>query len=123
MKTVITCGNHDSASQLNASRELLRRFDVHVFGHSSGNIVDLGGALVAAVPFSRERDLRQAGAGETLGMVHEQVRSAIRSHYADQLLACRELVHGRLVIAMGYLTVLGATTSDSKRDIHIGNLG
>lgn len=123
VKAVITGGNHDSASHLNAPRELLRRFDVHVFGHAGENIVDLGGAVVAAVPFLRERDLRQAAAGETITAVHEQVRNAIRDHYAAQLAACRVIAKQRPVIAMGHLTVLGATTSDSERDIHIGNLG
>jgi exonuclease SbcD len=124
VQAVITGGNHDSASHLNAPRELLKRFDVHVFGHAGeNNAVDLGGAVVAAVPFLRERDLRQAAAGETITAVHEQVRTAIRAHYAEQLAACRDLAQGRPVIAMGHLTVLGATTSDSERDIHIGNLG
>ena len=124
VKAVITGGNHDSASHLNAPRELLKRFDVHVFGHAGeNNVVDLGGAVVAAVPFLRERDLRQATAGETIAAVHEQVRTGIRAHYAAQLAACRDLAQGRSVIAMGHLTALGATTSDSERDIHIGNLG
>lgn len=123
VQAVITGGNHDSASHLNAPRELLRRFDVHVFGHAGENIVDLGDAVVAAVPFLRERDLRQAAAGETIAAVHEQLRAAIRAHYAAQLAACRQLAQGRPVIAMGHLTVLGSTTSDSERDIHIGNLG
>ncbi|MFZ4764698.1 MAG: exonuclease SbcCD subunit D C-terminal domain-containing protein [Roseimicrobium sp.] len=123
VKAVITGGNHDSASHLNAPRELLRRFEVHVFGHAGDNIVDLGGAVVAAVPFLRERDLREAAAGETIAAVHEQVRAAIRAHYTAQLAACRAIANGRPVIAMGHLTVLGATTSDSERDIHIGNLG
>ncbi len=123
VKAVITGGNHDSASHLNAPRELLRRFEVHVFGHAGDNIVDLGGAVIAAVPYLRERDLRQAGTGDTLSTVHEQVRVAIRDHYAAQLAAARTLADGRPVIAMGHLTVLGATTSDSERDIHIGNLG
>lgn len=123
VKAVITGGNHDSASHLNAPRELLRRFEVHVFGHTGDNIVDLGGAVIAAVPFLRERDLREAAAGETMAAVHEQVRAAIRAHYSSQLAACRTIANGRPVIAMGHLTVLGATTSDSERDIHIGNLG
>jgi len=123
VKAVITGGNHDSASHLNAPRELLRRFEVHVFGHAGDNVVDLGGAVIAAVPFLRERDLREAAAGETMAAVHEQVRAAIRAHYTAQLAACRVIANGRPVIAMGHLTVLGATTSDSERDIHIGNLG
>jgi len=124
VRAIITGGNHDSASHLNAPRELLKRFDVHVFGHAGeNNIVDLGGAVVAAVPFLRERDLRQAAAGETMGDVQTQVRTAIRAHYAAQLAACRTLAKKRPVIAMGHLTVLGTTASDSERDIHIGNLG
>lgn len=123
VRAIITGGNHDSASHLNAPRDLLRRFDVHVFGHAGENIVDLGDAVVAAVPFLRERDLRQAAAGETMSDVQTQVRAAIRAHYAAQLAACRTLAKKRPVIAMGHLTVLGATTSDSERDIHIGNLG
>lgn len=124
VQAVITGGNHDSASHLNAPRDLLLRFDVHVFGHAGeNNLVDLGGAVVAAVPFLRERDLRQAGAGDTASAVHEQIRAAIRDHYAAQLVAARALAAGRPVIAMGHLTVLGAAASDSERDIHIGNLG
>lgn len=124
VQAIITGGNHDSAAHLNAPRDLLRRFDVHVFGHAGeNNLVDLGGCVVAAVPFLRERDLRQAIAAETIATVHEQVRTAIRDHYAAQLTAARTLAQGRPVLAMGHLTVLGATTSDSERDIHIGNLG
>lgn len=124
VKAIITGGNHDSASHLNAPRDLLRRFNVHVFGHAGeNNLVDLGGCVVAAVPFLRERDLRQAIAGETISAAHEQVRAAIREHYAAQLIAAREIAKGRPVLAMGHLTVVGATTSDSERDIHIGNLG
>ena len=123
VKAVITGGNHDSASHLNAPRELLKRFEVHVFGHADDNIVDLGDAVVAAVPFLRERDLRQAAAGEAMTDVQSQVRSAIRDHYAAQLTTCRAQAGKRPIIAMGHLTVLGATTSDSERDIHIGNLG
>ena len=123
VKSVITGGNHDSASHLNAPRELLKRFEVHVFGHAGENIVDLGDAVVAAVPFLRERDLRQASVSEAMTDVQAQVRAAIRSHYTAQLAACRTCAGKRPVIAMGHLTVLGATTSDSERDIHVGNLG
>jgi len=123
VRAIITGGNHDSASHLNAPRELLKRFEVHVFGHAGDNIVDLGDVVVAAVPFLRERDLRQSAAGDSMTDVQTQVRSAIRDHYAAQLTACRALAGQRRIIAMGHLTVLGATTSDSERDIHIGNLG
>jgi exonuclease SbcD len=127
VRTVITGGNHDSAAHLNGPRDLLRRFGVHVFGHAAAHtadaVVDLGDAVVGAVPFLRERDLRQAGAGEAMSDVQAQVRAAIRAHYKTQLEACSAIANGRPMIAMGHLTVLGAATSDSERDIHIGNLG
>lgn len=123
VRTVITGGNHDSATHLNAPRELLRRFEVHVFGHAGDNIIDFGEAVIAAVPFLRERDLRQAAMGEAMSDVQAQVRAAIRSHYSAQLEASLALAKGKPMIAMGHLTALGALTSDSERDIHIGNLG
>ncbi|MBX7208404.1 MAG: exonuclease SbcCD subunit D C-terminal domain-containing protein [Verrucomicrobiaceae bacterium] len=126
VRTVITGGNHDSATHLNAPRALLRRFDVHVLGHAAScaeAALDLGGAVVGAVPFLRERDLRRSAAAETATDAQTLVRSAIRSHYSAQLEACRAIAHARPVIAMGHLTVLGAAASDSERDIHIGNLG
>lgn len=126
VRTVITGGNHDSATHLNAPRELLRRFDVHVFGHAAPPAeaaLDLGDVVIGAVPFLRERDLRQATAGESMTDAQSQVRAAIRAHYVAQLDACRAIANARPVIAMGHLTVLGSTTSDSERDIHIGNLG
>ena len=123
VRTVITGGNHDSATHLNAPRELLRRFEVHVFGQAGENVIDFGDAVIAAVPFLRERDLRQAATGEAMSDVQAQVRAAIRGHYAAQLEASRTVARGKPVIAMGHLTALGALTSDSERDIHIGNLG
>ncbi len=123
IQTIITGGNHDSASHLNAPRELLKRFNVHVFGHAENTITDLGDAIVAAVPFLRERDLRQAGEGQPLSTVDEQLRQAIRRHYADQLARCQVIAKDRPIIAMGHLTVAGAATTESERDIHIGNLG
>ncbi len=126
VRAVITGGNHDSASHLNAPRELLRRFQVHVVGQAlavESAALDLGEVVIGAVPFLRERDLRQSVAGESMGDVQSQVRAAIRTHYAAQLQACRSLAGQRPVIAMGHLTVLGATTSESERDVHVGNLG
>ena len=123
VKAIITGGNHDSASHLNAPRELLKHFNVHVFGHAENTTVDLGEVVVAAVPFLRERDLRKASEGESIATVDAQVRTAIRKHYSDQLVSCREIAQGRPIIAMGHLTVMGATTTDSEREIHIGNLG
>jgi exonuclease SbcD len=121
--TIITGGNHDSAALLNAPRDLLRFFNVHVFGSATDDLISLPGAVIAPVPYLRERDLRESVAGESLGQAHEQVRRAILSHYARQREACEAVAKGRPIIAMGHLTVVNAKRSESERDIHIGNLG
>ena len=126
VRMIITGGNHDSASHLNAPRDLLQRFQVHVFGQAvapSAATIDLGDVVVGAVPFLRERDLRQAVAGESMGDAQTQVKTAIQRHYSQQLLACQAIAKGRPIVAMGHLTVLGSSHSDSERDIHVGNLG
>ena len=126
VRMIITGGNHDSASHLNSPRELLRRFDVHVFGQSAPHTeatIDLGDVVVGAVPFLRERDLRLSVSGESMGDAQTQVRSALQRYYEQQLAACQAISKGRPTIAMGHLTVIGSSHSDSERDIHVGNLG
>jgi DNA repair protein SbcD/Mre11 len=126
LQVIITGGNHDSASQLNAPRDLLQRFGVQVFGSAQPaevSCLDVGAAVVAAVPYLRERDLRQAAAGEGSAAVQQQVRAGIQTHYQNQLQVAARRAAGRPVIAMGHLTVLGSTTSESEREIHIGSLG
>lgn len=123
-RAVITSGNHDSAQHLDAPRELLRRFEVHVYGAAGfGNVVQTPDAVIAAVPFLRERDLRGSIAGETATQAHELLLAGIRAHYTEMLSRCRAVAQGRKVIAMGHLTALGGLHSESERDIHIGNLG
>ena len=71
---IITGGNHDSPSMLNAPRELLRLLNIHVVGAVGDaleeelvELKDSEGELelvVAAVPFLRDRDLRFSQAGE-----------------------------------------------------------
>lgn len=127
MRAIFTGGNHDSATHLNAPRDLLERFGVRVFGEAAATpeeaLVDLGEVVVAAVPFLRERDLRQSVAGETSSTAQEAVKAGIAAHYAAVRAAGELIKNGRPLLAMGHLTALGVTGSDSERDIHIGNLG
>ncbi len=127
VRAIFTGGNHDSAMQLNAPRDLLERFGVRVFGEAAatpeGELVDLGEVVVAAVPFLRERDLRQSVAGETATSAQEAVKAGIAAHYAAVREAGEMIKNGRPLLAMGHLTAMGVAGSDSERDIHIGNLG
>ena len=71
---VIIAGNHDSPTLLEAPKDLLRQFQVHVTGVPAVDPKDQvvyipgqgdDGLLVCSVPFLRDRDIRLAGAGES----------------------------------------------------------
>ncbi len=130
---VITAGNHDSPAMLDAPKELLELFSVHVVSRANSDnpnqeIVALKAvdgtleAVIAAVPFLRDQDLRKSVSGETgLDRIHA-VRRAIRMHYeaiGEAALAYeKEQVP---IIAMGHLFVKNASTSAKHDNIYIGD--
>ncbi|BDD09913.1 nuclease SbcCD subunit D [Fulvitalea axinellae] len=137
---IITGGNHDSPAVLNAPKEVLKEMDVHVIGCAEKNdegeidfekekivLRDQNGeieAVIAAVPFLRDRDLRFSVAGESYEDRAMAVKKGIESHYTE----LAEMVSdysksGIPVLATGHLYAAGGEASDSERDIHIGNLG
>lgn len=130
---VITGGNHDSPSMLNAPRDLLRALNVHVVGAATGNIGDeiielrdsTGRleAVVAAVPFLRDGDLRASVTGEGGADRMEQIKKAILEHYRALAAACETHRNaGVPVIATGHLYATGAVASDKQDNIYIGNM-
>ena len=74
---VITGGNHDSPTFLDAPKSILGSLDIHVVGSITDSPEDeifvlkdkqgLTEAIVCAVPFLRDRDVRTAEADETPG--------------------------------------------------------
>lgn len=126
-KIIITGGNHDSPSKLNAPRELLRHLNMHVVGCTTGDCTDeiirlatgAGDLLIAAVPYLRDSDLRQSISGQTYEERIEAVRMGIRNHYERIVDHCQTEYRGLPVLAMGHLYVNGATISpESEREIH-----
>ncbi len=129
---VITGGNHDSPAMLNAPRDLLLALRVHIVGEATGNIQDEiielrdeDGALeavVAAVPFLRDKDIRQSVAGESSLERIEKIKLGIRQHYQDigeAVLPYADL--GIPLIATGHLYAKGAEAGDHQNNIYIGN--
>ncbi len=136
---VITAGNHDSPSLLNAPKEVLRFLDVHVIGSISDALEDEvlvlrdgEGApelIVCAIPYLRDRDIRKVEAGESMEDKGRKLIDGIRQHYAD---VCR-IAEGRQtalgpapipIVAMGHLFAAGAKTSegDGVRQLYVGSL-
>jgi exonuclease SbcD len=133
-QVVIAGGNHDSASTLNAPRELLRALDIHVIGEvpdqPEDQLIPLSSqpgtvqAVVAAVPFLRDRDVRLSVAGESATEREQRLRDGILAHYASLLPLLEDYIaKGIPVLATGHLYAAGATASDSEKEIHVGSLG
>ncbi len=137
---VIIGGNHDSPGLLEAPREFFRHLNIRVVGKASeggqDELVVLGDRnnpemVVCAVPYLRDRDLRQAVAGAGLDDIEKRIKEGIIRRY--QLLAGTEYVQdcrrqGIPVIATGHLfvdggQVDGAEGERSEKEIHLGRFG
>lgn len=135
---VVTGGNHDSPSFLNAPREVLRYLNVHVIGSMPESITDevivlsdengVVELIICAVPYLRDRDVRRAEAGESYEEKGRKLIDGIRTHYTS---VCEEaeLIRRQLdkqvpIIAMGHLFTAGGQTidSDGVRDLYVGSL-
>ncbi len=130
---VVTGGNHDSPQMLNAPREVLQILNVHVVGHApedlSEGILILKNeknepeAIVAAVPFLRDQDLRRVVSGEA-GMERiDKIKQGILAHYAELGRLSAEYSNLKIpIIATGHLCVTGAESSDKQDNIYLGNV-
>lgn len=129
---VITGGNHDSPTMLNAPKELLQALNVHVVGAATGTLEDEiielkteNGkleAVIAAVPFLRDRDLKYSFIGESGWDRIEAMRAGIRNHYQQlgELLSPYQK-NNVPIIATGHLYAFGAEASEKQNNIYIGD--
>lgn len=133
-------GNHDSVSTLDESRELMARLGTTVIAASgeeaAAQVVILPqrngdpGCIVCAIPFIRPRDVQKSLAGQSAEDKQLSLQAAIQDHYRsvfENALAHRQALeaeHGRRLplIATGHLTTVGASTSESVREIYVGAL-
>ncbi|MCD1126260.1 exonuclease subunit SbcD [Jinshanibacter sp. LJY008] len=133
---VVLGGNHDSVAMLNESRELLTYLNTQVIASVTqqpeqqlivlNNARGEPGALVCAIPFIRARDVLSSQAGQSGGEKQQALLEAISQHYQQIYLLAKkkqqQYVKHLPIIVTGHLTTVGASTSDSVRDIYIGTL-
>ncbi|MEQ9843621.1 exonuclease subunit SbcD [Pectobacterium brasiliense] len=133
---IVLGGNHDSVAMLNESRELLACLNTQVIACASDDPAQQvlllenrqrhPGALLCAIPFLRPRDVLTSKAGQSGDEKQLALQEAITAHYQQcYQLACQkrdELGLPLPIIATGHLTTIGATASESVRDIYIGTL-
>ncbi|MAW94090.1 MULTISPECIES: exonuclease SbcCD subunit D C-terminal domain-containing protein [unclassified Leeuwenhoekiella] len=130
-KIIITGGNHDSPTMLDAPREILEALNVHIIGGLPQNLTDClipvpnktgkTELMVAAIPFLRDSDLRAAEEGVTYDNRIEAIRKGIEATFAQAADLCNQNYPDLPVVAMGHLYAAGVEPSDSERDIQIGN--
>lgn len=126
-RALILGGNHDSPATLQAPSDILAALDIRIVASPPADpreaLLEFPDVVVCAVPFLRERDVRQAAPGQTSDEVAAAIREGIRNHYAALRTAGQARAGGRPLLATGHLTALGSSASPSERPIHIGNLG
>jgi exonuclease SbcD len=135
---IIIGGNHDAPAFLEAPKALLAQLDVHVVGRAADRteeeILTLKSevgepeAIVCAVPYLRDREVRTSSTGESAGDKQRLLLAGIGDHYARVLdLAreqCRRLAGRIPLIATGHLFAAGGRTraDDGVRELYVGAL-
>lgn len=129
---ILTGGNHDSPAMLNAPGEILKELNMHVMGGLPENLADTiihiknsAGTtemVIAAIPFLRDADLRSSSEGETYAERVEAVQKGIENTFKQVAEICSSQYPNVPALAMGHLFAAGMSTSESERDIQIGNL-
>lgn len=149
---VVIGGNHDSPSFLNAPKELLRTLNVYVVGAITDSledeIIEIYGcedscpnpaqtAIICAVPYLRDKDIRVMEPGETIDDKNKKLALAIKTHYAEVVKLAEEK-RSRLnqkshfknqqskipILGMGHLFTAGGQTvdGDGVRELYVGSL-
>lgn len=131
-KIILTGGNHDSPAVLNGPKELLEVMDIYVIGRLPSDMKECLipvknkegkiEVVIAAIPYLRDPDLRQATEDHSYENREEAIRQGIAKVFKNTANTCKELYPNVPALAMGHLFASGVATSDSERDIQIGNL-
>jgi len=160
---VVVAGNHDSPSFLSAPKELLRTLNVHVVGSVTDvledeviPILDFGlrnadlnttedksninlqkSAIICAIPYLRDKDVRTIEPGETIDDKNRKLVEGIKAHYAEVVKIAErkreEIIQQSAIqnpqsqipiVAMGHLFTAGGKTvdGDGVRELYVGSL-
>ena len=121
-EVIITGGNHDAPSTLNAPKELLNALSIRVVGKATEPIsdeiftltLDNEELIVAAIPYLRDQDIRRAVAAETADEIVNRYKTALISHFDEAAESCERMKSANTtVIGMGHLFAVGGRTSES----------
>lgn len=136
-RAFIMGGNHDSPAFLEASQRILGHLQIHVIAKATENFAEMvyeiknpqgePEAIVCAVPFLRDRDVRKSRAGESYDDKSLAMNLGISHFYREVVAIAHELQKKSKVklpvIGTGHLFVSGCSLSESVREFSVGNLG
>lgn len=128
-KIIVVGGNHDSASRLNAPRELLGAFKVHVVGgwseeESELALVPIEGAsgqvelVVAAVPYVNGHRLGISTFGKDAEDIRQQTVQKFSALYGSLAERAKQAHPRAVLVGMGHLTCDGSDEADYHTPIH-----
>ncbi|MCL1622689.1 exonuclease SbcCD subunit D C-terminal domain-containing protein [Moraxella sp. Tifton1] len=140
---IITAGNHDSPTFLDAPKSILNALNIKVIGMVSHDIDDellllhhqnKPEAIVIAVPYLRDKDIRESSNFDDLKSKEHDTFMGIAKHYDTLSEHAKKLqqdifekFHKKIpIIATGHLFVAGSQISskdDGMRDLYVGTLG
>ena len=133
---IVIAGNHDSPSFLDAPKALLRTLHVQVIGSTplkkEEEVLVLYNreeieAIICAVPYLHDKDIRTAEAGETIDDKNAKLVEGLKKHYEEVCSIAEQKRRGRPdipIIAMGHLFTAGGKTveGDGVRELYVGSL-
>jgi len=134
---IIAGGNHDSPTFLDAPKSLLGAMNIHVVGNITDDLEDEvfvmkdregeNEAIVCAVPFLRDRDIRFTEDGEAPSDKTTKLLKGVAEHYREISKKVGKLQDKKKkvpVIGMGHLFTRNAITNegDGVRELYIGSV-
>lgn len=136
VQVILIGGNHDSASRLNSYKAIFKVLNVSIVGGDLNHVGELipvykrgethPSAVVAAVPYLRDGDIRKITEGETINEAHGLFTSEVKKHY-DALLAAATIHYPEIpVIGTAHLYITGCLLSEpAEKRMHalVGTLG
>lgn len=132
---VIIAGNHDSPNMIETAKDYVVHQNIWIVGtveeDLSREIIELKNSsgdtelIVCAVPFLRDRDIRNYSEGESSTELDQKLIAGIRKHYkivADLAQQRRQKIGRDIpIIGMGHLFTSGGKPGDGVRELYVGD--
>jgi exonuclease SbcD len=126
---IITAGNHDSPSTLDAPKEILKTLNIYIFAKAENELNNMilpiknSNIILLPIPFLRDKDIRVATAHENIDNINQRYRKALIKYYCKLADECKKINGNNIFIAMGHLFATGTKAGDSESTIYVGGVG